>query len=312
METLNRLAHVFNTNLILSIGVVPVLMCVALAVFWGKRAEFSWHAIQNTSTTLLIGVLNYGVALLFYKEISGFIQSVYDALRIPTLPEDFWVGMPLLAVALIGIVAKDFVDYWNHRLMHTKWAWPTHAAHHSDTHVNAFSTFRVHALEAILMTSSYIFLLTWLQMPNAIPLVLMLTALHNMYVHMDLPYEHGPLKYLIASPVFHRWHHADAPEAYGKNLANHMPLWDRLFGTYYAPGRCEAPMGALASGVEDKNPIAIYAYPAFAWARLIRDEWTAHPELAGKFKEMGPANIEARMRESARNRGNNRGDGLRP
>ena len=36
------------------------------------------------------------------------------------------------------------------------------------------------------------------------------------------------------------------------------------------PGKCEAEMGALKTGVEDKNPFLIYAYPVLEWSRLIR------------------------------------------
>ncbi|MGI9393658.1 MAG: sterol desaturase family protein, partial [Boseongicola sp.] len=97
---------------------------------------------------------------------------------------------------------------------------------------------------------------------------------HNMYVHMDLDFGHGPAKYLIASPNFHRWHHADVEEAHGKNLANIMPIYDVLFGTYYYPGRCDAPLGALKSGIEDKNALLIYIYPFQEWIRLAKAEFS--------------------------------------
>ena len=247
---------------------------IGYAVF-AKKSEMSLHALANTSATVLLAIANVGIIFWFLKDLNAFMQATYDALGIPTLDADIWQALPLWLVCILGIISKDFADYWNHRLMHTKWGWPTHAAHHSDTHVNAFTAYRVHFLEALVMTSSYIVLLTWLQMPEAIPVALIFYSLHSKYVHMDLPFEHGPLKYLIASPVYHRWHHADVPEAYGKNLANVMPIWDRLFGTYYNPGRCDAPMGALKTGVPDKNVVRIFTYPFEEWARLIRSSLRA-------------------------------------
>ena len=154
--------------------------------------------------------------------------------------------------------------------MHTTWLWPTHAAHHSDTHVNAFTTFRVYFLEAIIMALSYIVLLTWLQMPGAIAVVVLFSHPHNLYVHTNLPFQHGPLKLVLASPAFHRWHQADVKEAYGKNLANMIPAWDAMFGTYHAAGNCEAEMGAKSCGIEDKNPFLIFIYPVQQWTRLVR------------------------------------------
>jgi sterol desaturase/sphingolipid hydroxylase (fatty acid hydroxylase superfamily) len=246
-----------------------LLACLALYIFYGKKNELSWHAVQNTAATLLLGGANMLVALVFLDDVNRWAQSSYDALNIPTLNPAIWDNLPLWLICVVGIAAKDFVDYWNHRLMHTRWGWPTHAAHHSDTHVNAFTAHRVHFLEALLMTCSYILLLTWMQIPQALPFVIIFYTLHAKYVHMNLDYTHGPLKYLIASPVYHRWHHADVAEAHGKNLANVMPIYDVLFGTYLEPGRCDAPMGALRSGVEDKNPIAIFVYPFRQWARMI-------------------------------------------
>lgn len=245
-----------------------------------KRTELSWSAVGNTATTLLIVGANVAVAFLYLDDVNALAQAAYAGMHIPHLDPLFWQAVPLWIVCLLAIAAKDFVDYWNHRLMHTKWVWPTHAAHHSDTHVNAFTTYRVHFLEQIMMTFGYIVLLTWLQMPEAIPIVVVFSSLHNMYVHMDLPYTHGRLKYLIASPVFHRWHHADTPEAYGKNLANVMPIYDRLFGTYLEAGVCKAPMGALSSGIEDKNPLKIYLYPFEAWADMLADACRVWKEQA--------------------------------
>lgn len=262
-------------------GLVTALIASYILYFVFRRTEeFSKHAAQNTAATIAIVGVNIGAAIFFLDDLNRLAQKAYLALHIPTLPADFWQGVPTWLLVIIALAARDLVDYWNHRLMHTRWMWPTHAAHHSDTHVNAFTGYRVHFLEAFVMTCSYILLLTWLQMPEAIPFVAVFSILHNQYVHMNLPYTHGPFRYLLASPAFHRWHHADAPEAYGKNLANMMPIYDKLFGTYYYPGPCTAPMGAMAAGVEDKNPIAIATYPFREWARLVRSARARRSEQA--------------------------------
>lgn len=234
-----------------------------------KRSELSFHALQNTSATVLVYLGNIAVLLAFQDDLNAFFRKVYTFVHIPPVPEGFWDGRVWLGM-MIAFIGRDFCDYLIHRIMHTKWMWPTHAAHHSDTHVNAFSTFRVHFFEPILMGLTYTMVLTWLQLPELLPLVVLLATIHNMYVHMDLDWDHGPFKYVLASPRFHRWHHADVPEAYGKNLANLFPIFDVIFGTYYVPGPCRATMGALSSGIEDKNPVLIWVYPFQEWFRLIR------------------------------------------
>jgi len=60
----------------------------------------------------------------------------------------------------------------------------------------------------------------------------------------------GPLRWVLASPAFHRWHHAARPDAYGKNYAGQLSCLDMLFGTMYLP---EGPPPDTY-GVEDPVP----------------------------------------------------------
>lgn len=258
----------FGTQLILALAAKYILYFC-----FKKATELSKHADENMLTSIALAAFNLIAVFIFVEDVNFWLQDQYDSLGIPTLDPAIWDGVPLLLVCLIGIVTKDFADYWSHRVMHTKWGWATHAAHHSDTHVNAFTGLRVHFLESFLMTLGYVLLLTWMQIPEIIPAVALFYAVHGIYVHLDLDWDHGPLKFLFASPRYHRWHHADVPEAYGKNLASVMSIWDVLFGTYYNPGICEEPMGALKTGVPDKNPVLIYIHPFQEWGRLIRAEY---------------------------------------
>ena len=48
-------------------------------------------------------------------------------------------------------------------------------------------------------------------------------------------WDFGPLRSVIATPVFHRWHRSREPEAWDKNFAGLLPIWDILFGTSNVP-----------------------------------------------------------------------------
>ena len=272
MDVVEKIAEFYVTTPFVKRYLLPFLGCALLYFVFRKTREFGRNAVQNTAASIILFWGNLALIWIFFDEIAEILQHIYALLHIPSLPTDFWSNHPLLLMCIIGIIVNDFVYYWCHRIMHTKWGWPTHAAHHSDTHVNAFTAYRVHFLEWLMMTASYFFLLTWMQMPDAIPIVIMLTSLHSVYVHMDLPFTHGPLRYLLSSPAYHRWHHADVPAAYGKNLANIIPLWDILFGTFYTFDKVphDTEMGALKTGVEDKNPLQIFIYPILEWSRLLR------------------------------------------
>ena len=53
--------------------------------------------------------------------------------------------------------------------------------------------------------------------------------------HANVPWTFGPLRYAIASPAFHAWHHASEERGRDKNFAALFPIWDLAFGTYYLP-----------------------------------------------------------------------------
>jgi lathosterol oxidase len=55
------------------------------------------------------------------------------------------------------------------------------------------------------------------------------------FIHANVRFDFGPLRWLLATPWFHHWHHAADPAAIDKNFAVHLPVLDRLFGTYHLP-----------------------------------------------------------------------------
>jgi sterol desaturase/sphingolipid hydroxylase (fatty acid hydroxylase superfamily) len=68
-------------------------------------------------------------------------------------------------------------------------------------------------------------------------------------VHANLNWTFAPFKYLLASPVFHRWHHTALDRGGSSNFAGTFPIWDVLFGTFYMP-ESELPD---AYGIADKS-----------------------------------------------------------
>lgn len=256
-------------------GYLIVLAFYGYQVFRKGWAEaVTEQAITGSLATMVILVLNLLFAPIVFVAVT-LLQDAYSAFSIPSIPGTLWSGMPFWLVAIIAIIAYDFADYWNHRLMHVSFLWPIHAIHHSDHEVNGLTTFRIHFLESLVMQTSYILLLSWMGIPpEAAALGAMLTNIHNIYVHCDLDWDHGPFKLLIASPRFHRWHHADNPAIYGKNLANLMPVYDYLFGTYLEAGTCKEKMGA--PGVPHADVVALILYPFAEWSRSIRRITSRH------------------------------------
>jgi sterol desaturase/sphingolipid hydroxylase (fatty acid hydroxylase superfamily) len=96
-----------------------------------------------------------------------------------------------------------------------------------------------------------------------------INLLHNAYVHFDVDWDHGLLRWLIASPRFHRLHHLDVPEVHHRNLANIYPIWDIMFGTWHGTGHLEGQFGASMAGVPDTDFVRLWLWPFRAWAGMV-------------------------------------------
>ena len=144
--------------------------------------------------------------------------------------------LPMSVQALIILLVSDFFSYWGHRLFHTGRLWRFHAVHHSSKDLDWLSSVRLHPVNDVIMrvVSTVPVLLIGVK-PLAVAGVIPLLTLMAIVVHANVDWDWGPLRRVIASPRFHRWHHSDEPAALDKNFAGIFPFWDILFGTYYMP-----------------------------------------------------------------------------
>jgi sterol desaturase/sphingolipid hydroxylase (fatty acid hydroxylase superfamily) len=114
--------------------------------------------------------------------------------------------------------------------------WKYHAIHHSSEDLDWISAARFHPVNLFLGTVAVdVILLMAGISPNVMIWVGPFTTFHSAFVHANLNWTLGPLKYVIATPVFHRWHHTSVEEGGETNFAGTFPLWDILFGTFRMP-----------------------------------------------------------------------------
>ena len=177
------------------------------------------------------------------------------------------IGTPgtLIAVAFIG----DFASYWRHRFEHTRWLWPAHAVHHSDTDMSWLTLQRFHPINRLTTSAIDITVLAMLGFPDwALVANEMLRHYYGEFIHADLPWTYGPLKALFVSPAMHRWHHARDVVGSGSNFATVFSVFDRGFGTYHVPGPCTVPLGVPDD--MGKGTTRQLLYPFVAWADAFR------------------------------------------
>ena len=184
-----------------------------------------WYFCFNhllVAVLLLIG--NYFVVTVFHWAASGQLQNAIQSL-------------PLLVQVVIVIFCADFVLYWSHRCFHeVPRLWNVHAVHHSVEHMDWLAGSRNHIVQTIIDRSIAMVPL-YLLGPDkaALDIYVTFAALQAVIVHSNVNIPFGPLKYLFVTPQYHHWHHSSDAPAIDTNYAVHLPLYDKLFGTYHMP-----------------------------------------------------------------------------
>jgi sterol desaturase/sphingolipid hydroxylase (fatty acid hydroxylase superfamily) len=145
-------------------------------------------------------------------------------------------AQPLWLQAIQIFVIGDFIGYWTHRWFHGGWRWHFHAVHHSSEDLDWLSSVRLHPVNDVLTRIAQAVPIVALGYNvGAVALFTVFTTIYAIALHANLNWTYGPLRYVIASPAFHRWHHTSAEEGQDKNFAGFFPMWDLLFGTFYMP-----------------------------------------------------------------------------
>jgi sterol desaturase/sphingolipid hydroxylase (fatty acid hydroxylase superfamily) len=233
-----------------------------------QQPKFVSHEMADDALYWLINVLFYGgLSTLILK--AGFFLA--DPRHASALLAKVTAGygpvshLPLVVQAVLVIVAMDVIQYWVHRLLHGRALWPFHAIHHSARNVTWTTTYRIHPLNFLVYAAGATAVVKLAGFSPATFLVIApFNTLMGFIAHANLNWTYGPFRYVLASPVFHRWHHTRDPRVHDKNFAPTFPVLDLVFGTFYMPkGALPADYGA--DGAPDHflgqliYPFAVYA-----------------------------------------------------
>jgi sterol desaturase/sphingolipid hydroxylase (fatty acid hydroxylase superfamily) len=226
--------------------------------WWHKRDLVTdlcyWFFIPVITRFLRIGLLIVAAALVFQITTADGLVAFYENGHGPL------AAMPLIAQGLVFLIGEDIILYATHRWFHGEKMWKYHAVHHSSEELEWISAARFHPVNLFLGTvaADVVMLFAGIS-PNIFLVIGPLTVAHSAFVHANLDWTLGPFKYVIASPVFHRWHHT-APDRGGeKNFAATFPILDVIFGTFYMP----------AGELPDHYGIADRSFPPSFGAQLV-------------------------------------------
>jgi len=215
--------------------------------FWHDARYFIFNHLA-ISIFLFVGAV--AVPSLFSWGINAGLQSAFRALPGPVQ-------------FVVILVLADLVEYAIHRSMHEIPAlWRIHAVHHSAEHMDWLAGSRLHILEP-LVTRALVLMPAFILGADKTPLLcyIVFAGFQAGLVHANFGLPFGPLKYLFNTPQFHHWHHSSERAAVDTNYAAHLPVIDRLFGTYYMPAnQWPATYGVIGDPLP-KGMVRQFLYP---------------------------------------------------
>lgn len=185
-------------------------------------------------------LIKFGIILIIVVAGSIFGRVVPDGLRAAV------ASQPFLVQLMEAVVSADLLFYAVHRLFHSvPFLWKIHAVHHSIEEMDWLAAARVHPLDQIVTKGVSILPLLALGFSDSVIAAYVFIYLwHSFLLHSNVRIKFGPLKWVVASPEFHHWHHANEPEAYGKNYAGQLSILDKVFHTLHMPqGKRPAKFG---------------------------------------------------------------------
>jgi sterol desaturase/sphingolipid hydroxylase (fatty acid hydroxylase superfamily) len=249
------------------ISIALAILFTVLTWFWSCNPGKQWWHKRDLATDLCywlfvpvitrflrIGLLIAAAALILGITTANGLVAFYEKGHGPL------AALPLVAQGVIFLVGQDIIMYWTHRGFHGRRFWKYHAVHHSSEQLEWISAARFHPVNLFLgsVLADVVMLFGGIS-PNVFVVLGPLITAHSAFVHANLDWTLGPFRYVIAGPVFHRWHHTAADRGGEKNFAGTFPFLDVIFGTFHMP----------ADELPDRYGIADRGFPSSFGAQLL-------------------------------------------
>ncbi len=234
VATLPTLRNLAVLAVVFTLLAMLAVACNKTPPWWRKldlSTDLCWAIVPQLlykSAQILMLVL--GIAAFYGVTGPGGLDRFFAEGQGPLAHLSFW---PQVALYLLG---NDFVMYSTHRLFHSVHLWRFHAVHHSSEHLEWISAARFHPVDQILhgILADVVMLLLGIP-PEVLVWLTPFTVGSSALVHANLDWDFGIFRYLLVSPLYHRWHHTSAERGGSSNFAGTFPLFDMIFGTFSLP-----------------------------------------------------------------------------
>jgi len=189
---------------------------------------FYWFLIPVVYVHIT-GWILVGLSIVFFADAINSRQFLVHGFGV-------FSDLPLLVQFVISLLLINIIEYWSHRLFHGKYLWKIHAIHHAPKELDWLSGVRFHPINMLfhsILAGAIVFTLGF--SPIVYLARLPFDILYAAMVHANLNWTFGPLRFVFASPVFHRFHHTSVEEGGEKNFSPVFSFIDLIFGTFYMP-----------------------------------------------------------------------------
>ena len=188
------------------------------------------------------------IGLLVAVVVVGGVLRVF----VPAPLRDAVAASPNWVQIVAGLSIATIGAYAGHRAAHeVPLLWRFHRVHHSIREMDWLAANHLHPLDETFIRSCAVLPLFALGFGRVtLGSFIVLITLQAIFIHANVRFSFGVLRWVIGTPQFHHWHHAREPHAYNSNYAGEFPALDALFGTLYLP----ADRWPAQYGVDEAQP----------------------------------------------------------
>ena len=230
MDWLNFFADGFNLKILLiaCLIFIPLERLLAMHPLQGIFRRGWWNDVIYLFLNGWLTRLGILIVIAGTIVVSAWL---IPPVRVAVAGQPYW--LQIVEVVLVA----DLGLYFAHRMVHAiPLLWRFHQIHHSNEELDWLAAFRVHPVDQIATKGLSLVPVFALGFSDAaIAVFVLLSQWHAILLHSNISIGFGPLRWLIASPNFHHWHHSKEVAARDKNFAGQLSLLDVLFGTAHMP-----------------------------------------------------------------------------
>ncbi|MDB3979066.1 sterol desaturase family protein [Pseudomonadales bacterium] len=237
-------------SFLISCSIALVVMLIELYYVGLKGSSLQrviFDRSGSTSTDIFYFIIHAsGLITLFAVLFSFGIPQAISTLVKSFVSFDLGFEMNIYYHLIVFLLLADFMNYWQHRLMHMiPMLWQIHRFHHSAEEFNVLTVFREHPLDKAF--NSIFMIIPGVLLGNPVGEFAVFITIYGMvgYVqHSRIPWQGKIGTYIIQSPRDHWIHHSKLEKHHDTNFGSTFAFWDHIFGTYSDGGE-ETPVLGL-------------------------------------------------------------------